>query len=168
MDQIINKVASSGLISLDLEEFYPEGERVFFDLKDLLFQGLILKEKDFREFLKQHNWETYKDKYVAVFCTADAVIPAWAFMLLGIYLNPFAKKVIYGSLTELEEKLYSEIIDKLNIAPFLDARVVIKGCSNKPVPVSAYVDIVNKLRPVVKSLMFGEPCSTVPLYKKKD
>lgn len=165
-DEIINKVSQSGLVTIDLESFYPEGERVLFDIKDLLFQELILKEKDFREFIKNEDWSKYKDKYVALTCSADAIVPTWAFMLLATQLEPFAKKVVFGKLEDLETILYSEILNKININEYADARVVIKGCSNLPVPPSAYVELTRLLRPVAKSIMYGEPCSTVPLYKK--
>ncbi|MDF2447674.1 MAG: hypothetical protein K0R26_178 [Bacteroidota bacterium] len=164
-DEIVNKVASSGLITIDLENFYPKGERVVFDLKPLLFQELILKEKDFREFVKQHNWENYRDKFVAITCSADAVVPTWAFMLVSISLEPFAQKIIFGSLETLESIVFHEQLQALNYGDYKDKRVVIKGCSNLPVPVNAYVELVKALRPLAKSIMYGEPCSTVPLYK---
>lgn len=163
---IINKVSQSGLITIDLEEYYPAGERVLFDIKDLLFQGLILREKDFREFIKNEDWSKYKDKYVALTCSADAIVPTWAYMLLATHLEPFAKKVVFGDLETLETILYSEILSKINVNDYLDARIVIKGCGKLPVPKAAYVEITRILRPVAKSIMYGEPCSTVPLYKK--
>ncbi|MFY7829047.1 MAG: DUF2480 family protein [Flectobacillus sp.] len=166
-DPIINKVASSGLVTLDLEDYYHQGERVIYDLKDNLFMGMILKEKDFREFLKNHDWSIYEGKNVAVICSEDAIIPTWAYMLLALKLSPFANAVVYGSLEQLEDKLYFDAIAKINPADYTEARVVVKGCSKVPVPTSAYVEITQKLMPYVKSLMFGEPCSTVPLYKKK-
>ncbi len=165
-DTIINKVAQSGLITIDLETFYPQGERILFDIKDQLFQGLILKEKDFREFIKNEDWSKYKDKYVALICSADAIVPTWAYMLLATQLEPFAKKVVFGNLEALETILYNEILSKLNINDYKDARVVIKGCGHLPVPKSAYVEITRLLRAVAKSIMYGEPCSTVPLYKR--
>jgi hypothetical protein len=165
-DQLINKVAQSGIVSLDLEEFYPAGERVLFDIKDLLFQGLILKEKDFREFIKNENWSAYKDKYVAIICSADAIVPTWAYMLLATHLEPFAKKVVFGNLEVLETVLFDEVLSKLNPNDYKDARIVIKGCGKLPVPIAAYVELTRILRPVAKSIMYGEPCSTVPLYKK--
>lgn len=165
--EIENKIANSGLITIDLEELYPKGERVSYDIAQNLWQGLALKEKDFREFIKTNNWGVYQDKFVAIHCSVDAIIPTWAFMLLSTALQPFAKKIIFGSLEELENNLFSEIISNIKTEDYVDARVIIKGCSNLPVPTSAYVELTNKLIPVVKSLMFGEPCSTVPLYKKK-
>jgi hypothetical protein len=164
-DEIVNKVANSGLMTIDLEEFYPKGERVLFDLKPLLFHELILKEKDFREFIKQHDWTTYRDKMVAITCTADAIVPTWAFMLVSIALEPFAKKIVFGNLETLEAILFNEVLSSVNYADYMDKRVVIKGCSNLPVSTNAYVDLVRGLRPFAKSIMYGEPCSTVPLYK---
>lgn len=165
MDEIINKVANSGLITIDLEEFYPKGDRVLFDIKPLLFHELILKEKDFREFIKQHDWSQYKDKLVAITCTADAIIPTWAFMLVSIALEPFAKKIVFGNLETLEAIIFNEALVAIVYEDYKDKRVVIKGCSNLPVSTNAYVELVRGLRPFAKSIMYGEPCSTVPLYK---
>jgi hypothetical protein len=164
-DEIINKVAQSGIVTIDLEEYYPEGSRVLLDIKPLLFQELILKEKDFRDFIKNEDWSKYKDCYVAVTCSNDAIVPTWAYMLLTLALGPHAKKVVFGTMDTLETVLFEEIISKLDLSKFKDARIVIKGCGTKPVPVSAYVAITEKLKPLAKSIMYGEPCSTVPLYK---
>jgi hypothetical protein len=164
-EEIINKVASSGLITIDLEEFYPKGERVLFDLKPLLFHELILKEKDFREFIKEHDWAGYKDKMVAITCTADAIVPTWAFMLVSIALEPYAKKIIFGNLATLEAILFNEVLKSINYSDYQDKRIVIKGCGNLPVSTNAYVELVRGLKPFAKSIMYGEPCSTVPLYK---
>ena len=164
-DEIINKVANSGLITIDLEEFYPKGERVLFDIKPLLFHELILKEKDFREFIKQHDWTQYQDKFVAITCSADAIIPTWAFMLVSIALEPFAKKIVFGNLETLEAIVFNEALFAIVYEDYKDKRVVIKGCSNLPVSTNAYVELVKGLRPFAKSIMYGEPCSTVPLYK---
>lgn len=166
-EEIINKVAQSGLITIDLEEYYQPGDRVVIDLKDHLFQGLILREKDFRDYVKNENWEKYRGKYVAITNTADAIIPTWAYMLLAVHLEPFAARVVFGDLEALEASLYTDALNKLDAEKFRDARVVIKGCSNLPVPKSAYVQLTHMLRPLAKSIMYGEPCSTVPLYKKK-
>lgn len=166
-EEIINKVANSGLITIDLEEYYPKGERVLFDIKPLLFQELILKEKDFREFIKQHNWTAYQNKYVAIVCTADAIVPTWAYMLISIALEPYAKQIIFGNLETLETILFNEVLQKINYSDYQDKRVVIKGCGNLPVSTHAYVALANGLRPFAKSIMYGEPCSTVPLYKAK-
>ena len=166
--EIVNKVAQSGLITIDLEDFYIPGERILFDMKDWLFQELILKEKDFREKLKEHDWNVYSGKFVAIICSVDAVVPTWAFMLVATQLKPVVKKLSFGDLHKLEEELFDEEISKLNIADFNDKKIVIKGCSKIEVPVSAFVNLTAKLRPVVKSIMYGEPCSTVPVYKRKD
>ncbi len=164
-DEIINKVANSGLITIDLEELYPKGERVLFDIKPLLFQELILKEKDFRDFIKQHDWSQYQDKLVAITCTADAIIPTWAYMLVSIALEPFAKKVVFGDLETLEAIAFNEALLSIVYEDYKDKRVVIKGCSSLPVCTNAYVELVRGLKPFAKSIMYGEPCSTVPLYK---
>ena len=164
-DEIINKVANSGLITIDLEEFYVEGERVLLDVKPLLFQELILKEKEFREFVKNEDWSKYKGKLVAITCTNDAIVPTWAYMLLSLALESHAKKIVFGNLEQLEVVLFEEALGKINLVQYKDARIVIKGCSNKPVPINAYVKLTAALKPFAKSIMYGEPCSTVPLYK---
>jgi hypothetical protein len=166
-DAIVNKVTDSGLITLDLETFFPKDEIAEFDLKDFLFRGLILKEKDFREALLALDWDQYKNKTVAIFCSADAVIPLWAYMLVGSYLQPVAKKVSAGTPEEIKKQALVQNIQSLDTNPYRDKRVVIKGCGDVPIGEYAFVEITNKLRPVVKSLMYGEPCSTVPVYKKK-
>lgn len=167
-ENFINKVAQSGLVTLDPAAFYPQGERVVYDIKDNLFMGLILKEKDFREFVKNYDWTQYQDKYIAVTCTADAIVPAWAYMLLANRLAPYAKEVVFGDADVLETVLFVKSIAGLDIEQYREQRIVIKGCGDIPVPVSAYVELTKKLTPVVKSLMFGEPCSTVPIYKRRD
>ena len=164
-NEIINKVANSGLITIDLEEYYPKEERVLFDLKPLLFQELILKEKDFREFIKNHDWALYQNKLVAITCTADAIVPTWAYMLISIALEPYAKKIVFGNLQTLETVLFNDALQTINYSDYTDKRIVIKGCGNLPVTTHAYVELVNGLRPFAKSIMYGEPCSTVPLYK---
>ena len=166
-DNIINRVSESALINFDLEEFYPKEEKISFDLKDYLFMSLILKEKDFREALKNLDWTTYQNKNVAVFCSADAIIPVWAYMLVGVYLAPVAKRFYFCRQEELDDMIFKEEIAALDITPYKDQRIIIKGCSDKPVPVSAYLEITRKLRPVAKSLMYGEACSNVPLFKQK-
>jgi hypothetical protein len=166
MPEIINKVAQSGLITIDLEEYYPQGERMVFDIKDWLFEGLILKENDFREKILKHEWSQYENKFVAITCSADAIVPTWAFMLLAVHLEPVAKKITFGNLEKLEEEIFDSIIAQFNSADFKDQKVVIKGCSNKKIPVSVYIKLTTFLRPLAKSIMYGEPCSTVPLYKK--
>ncbi|MBK0378004.1 DUF2480 family protein [Mucilaginibacter segetis] len=167
-ENIINKVAQSALVTLDPAIFYPKGERFVYDIKDNLFQGLILREKDFREFVKTHNWEQYKGKNIAITCTADAIVPAWAYMLLSNKLAPFAAEIVFGDEEVLETVLFLKQIANMDIEQYRDQRIVIKGCGDTPVPVSAYVELTKKLTPVAKSLMFGEPCSTVPIYKRKD
>lgn len=164
--EIINRVANSSLITFNLEELYPSGEQAEVDLKDLLFQGLILREKDLREFIKVHTWQNYQHKNVAVFCSTDAVIPTWAFMLIGIALQPFANKIVFGNRDVLASQLFKEALDKVDWEKFRDAKVVIKGCSDVHVPESAYVEAATRLRPLAASILYGEPCSTVPLYKK--
>lgn len=164
-NEIVNKVANSGIVTINLEDFITPGLRVLFDIKPLLFHELILKEKDFREFIKTNDWSIYKDKLVALTCSADAIVPTWAYMLLTLALEPYAKKVIFGSLNDLENILFSERLSELDASQFKDARIVVKGCGDKPLPTNAYVQITSSLKPFVKSIMYGEPCSTVPLYK---
>ena len=166
--EITNKVAASGLITLDLEEFYPEGERVLVDIKEQLFQGLILREKEYRAFIQETDWSTYQDKYVAITCSTDAIIPTWAYMLLTAALAPFAKKIVFGNLEQLEQNIFQETLAKLNLTPFKDARIVVKGCGKLPIPKGAFVELTSLLQPLAKSIMYGEPCSTVPLYKRKN
>ncbi|HMV07508.1 MAG TPA: DUF2480 family protein [Cyclobacteriaceae bacterium] len=165
--EIINKVASSSLITFDLEEFYLPGDRVLIDLKDQLFQGMILREKDLRDFIKVNDWSAYRDKLVAITCSADAVIPTWAYMLITIALKPYAKAIEFGSLEKLEEKLFDDALEKVDWEQFRNSKIVVKGCSKVNVPASAYVKTVAKLQPLAASLMFGEACSTVPLFKRK-
>ena len=166
-EQIINKVTNSGLVTFDLEDLYHKGERVIYDLKENLFMGMILKEKDFREFLKNHDWTQYTGKNIAIICSEDAIVPTWAYMLLTLKLQPVTNLVVFGNLEELENKLFFDALSKVDVEEFRGARVVVKGCSKVPVPTAAYVEITRLLQPVVQSLMFGEPCSTVPLYKKR-
>lgn len=167
MEEIINKVAGSGIVSIDLEEFYVPGERVLFDIKPHLFQQLILKEKDFREFVKTNDWSVYEGKVVGIICSADAIVPTWAYMLITLALEPFASKVFFGNLMDIENLLFAEKISAINPSVYKDARVVIKGCGEKPIPTNAYVQLSQLLKPFAKSIMYGEPCSTVPLYKAK-
>jgi hypothetical protein len=166
-DEIVNKVAESGLISLDLEKFLPDEEIAFFDLKDFLFMGMILKEKDYREALKQQDWEKFRNKNVAIGCSADAIIPVWAYMLAVAYLQPVAKEVMLGSEKELFKNLFLKNLSAINPADYTDQRVVIKGCGDTPIDNYAYAEVTKMLRPVAKSIMYGEPCSTVPVFKKK-
>ena len=166
-EPIINKVAESGLITLDLETLYPAGEIVLFDLKPFLFMELILKEKDFRQALQTHDWQPYAGKVVAVTCTADAIIPVWAYMLVASYLQPVAADIIMGDEQEALKQRFLSNIDAINTNEYTDQRVVIKGCGETPIGEYAYMAITKKLRPVAKSIMYGEPCSTVPVFKKK-
>lgn len=165
-EEIVNRVANSSLITIDLEEIYPEGDRVLYDLKDNLWQGLVLKEKDFRAFIKAHDWSQYQGKNIALYCSVDAIIPSWAYLLLSTALNPHANFVTQGNLKTLEVALWENEIAKLDPKEYQDAKLVIKGCSDKEVPGSAYLALSRKLQPLVKTMMFGEACSTVPLYKK--
>ena len=166
-EAIVNKVANSGLITIDLEEYLPKEEIVAFDLKDHLFRGLILKEKDFRETLKNYDWSIYQNKNVAVFCSADAIIPLWAYMLVVSYLQPVAKEVYVGTIAEMYKHLVIKNISSLNQNDFADQRLVIKGCGDVPIENYAYAEITKLLRPVAKSIMYGEPCSTVPIFKAR-
>lgn len=165
-DQIVNRVANSALVTIDLESYYTEGERVLVDIKDQLYQGLVLKEKDFRDFIKTHSWIDYTGKHVAVTCSADAVIPTWAFMLLSIALAPYARTVLMGTLEDLEVQLFRNALRDVDWQKFKDAKVVVKGCSTRYVPAAVYVEVSGKLSHVAGSIMFGEPCSTVPLFKR--
>lgn len=166
-EEIINRVANSKLKTFDLEEIYPKGERVLFDIKDWLFQELILKERDFRVFVKNHDWSQYKNAFVAITCSADAIIPSWAYMLVASEATVFANKVVIGNLETLETAIYQELLSFLDYSEFVDALVIIKGCADKPIPNSAYAFLIEKLQPIAKSIMFGEACSTVPLYKSR-
>jgi hypothetical protein len=166
MEEIINRVAGSGIVTLDLGDYYPEGKRAEIDLKNQLWQGLVLKEKDFREFISSTDWQEFTGQHVAVFCSADALIPTWAYMLVSSSLSGIAKTVHFGSLESLESALWTASLSRLNPQDFEDARVVVKGCADKPVSAQAFIDLSFRLKPFVKSLMFGEPCSTVPVYKK--
>ncbi len=164
---IINKVSNSGLITLDLEDFHDKAERVLFDIKPWLFREIILKEKEFREEVKNHDWIQYQDKNIAFTCTADAVIPVWAYMLLAVSVQPYAKRYIFGDLNQLETILFNEALSKIDYSQYKDFRVIIKGCGGFPVSVSAYVELTSKLLPYAKSILYGEACSNVPVYKKK-
>lgn len=167
MEEIVNRVANSPLVTIDLENFYPEGKRLLFDLKDFLYEELILREKEFREQLKSHDWKQYQDAYVALDCSTDAIIPAWAFLLVATYLQPYAKRIVKGNLEDLETSLYQEIISQMDVTPYENKKIIVKGCSKKPVPDAAYIQLIEKIQPHVQSLMYGEACSTVPLLKKK-
>ncbi|QMU66312.1 MAG: DUF2480 family protein [Flavobacteriaceae bacterium] len=165
-EEIINRVANSKLITIDLEELYPEGERVLFDIKDWLYEGIVLKEKDFREHVKGHDWTQYKGQYVALTCSEDVIIPSWAYLLLSAELAPYAITVVVGNLELLETVLFQKGIEDMSIVDYIDKPVIIKGCADKPIPASAFTWLAQKLQPVVGKMMYGEACSTVPLYKK--
>lgn len=164
---IINKVTESALTTIDLEEYYPKQETAVFDLKDYLFMGLILKEKDFRAALQATDWEQYRNKNIAITCTADAIIPMWAYMLVASNLQPVAHEVVFGNEQSINEMVLLKNLQKINGEDYADKRVVVKGCGDVAIPQAAYVEITNKLRPYVKSIMYGEPCSTVPIFKRK-
>ena len=166
-EEIINRIANSKLINIDLEELYPNGKRILFDIKDWLFEGIILKEKDFREHVTNHDWSQYQDNYVALTCSEDAIIPSWAYLLLSSELAPFAKKIVVGNLEMLETVLFQDIIQNFKVDDFKDKPIIIKGCAEKPIPPSAFAFLIQKLQPIAKTIMYGEACSTVPLYKKK-
>jgi len=166
-DTIVNKVAESGLITIDLEEYYPKGEIKVFDLKDHLFMGMILKEKDYRAALQNKDWAEYAGAYVGVTCSTDAIIPAWAYMLAASYLQPVAKEVVFGDAKTVVNTIFIKRLAGIQAEDYTDKRVIIKGCGDVQVPETAYLEITNKLRPYVKSLMYGEACSNVPVYKKK-
>ncbi len=167
METFVNKVAESGIITLNLEDFYPKEEVVVFDMKDYLFMGLILKEKDFREALKKLDLQLFENKIAALTCSTDAIIPVWAYMLVVVALEPVAKKVVFGNAAEAIQQLIIEGINKINATDYSDQRIVVKGCGELAIPQAAYVAVTQKLRAVAKSIMYGEPCSTVPVYKKK-
>jgi hypothetical protein len=167
-ENIVNKVAASGLITLNLEEYYNQGERVVYDIKDNLFHGLILREKDFREFIKTHDWTQYAGKNVAITCSADAIVPTWAYMLLANRLAPYVNEVVFGNFEALEAVLFTKALAKIDFGAYANERVVVKGCADIDIPVFAYVEITRELSKVAKSIMYGEPCSTVPIFKRKD
>ncbi|MEI8279003.1 MAG: DUF2480 family protein [Bacteroidota bacterium] len=167
MEAIVNKVAESGIITLDLAHYVPMAENIaIFDLRPFLFQEMILREKDYRAALQTHDWNVYKDKNVSLQCSVDAVIPIWAYMLAASYLQPIATSVFFGTVAEMKNHLIQQNISKIDKAEYADQRVVIKGCGDTPIPETAYIAVTEHLRSVVKSLMYGEPCSTVPIYKK--
>jgi len=165
--EIINRVASSNLVQIDMEDWYDHLQRRQFDLAEYLFKGLILKELDFRAALKLIDWTAYSNCHLAICCSADAIIPTWAFMLPATYASPYASSIIWGTVDQIDTILFDRWIEKLDIEKYRDQKVIVKGCSKFPVPISAYVAITAKLSSVVQSLMFGEPCSNVPLFKRK-
>ncbi|MBT8325936.1 MAG: DUF2480 family protein [Winogradskyella sp.] len=166
-EDIINRVSNSKLKLVDLEDYYPDGKRLVLDIKNWLYEELVLREKEFRQFVNDHDWSQYKDAYVVINCSSDAIIPDWAYMLITTQLQPYAKFVASGDLQSLDSLLFTEIINNLDVSQYKDAPVIIKGCATKPVPVDALIQLTNKLKPIAKSIMFGEACSSVPLYKRK-
>lgn len=166
-EEIINRVANSKLKTFDLEEIYPEGKRVFFDIKNWLFQEMILKEKEFRAYVKNHDWSQYKNTFVAVGSSVDVIIPSWAYMLITSEIMPYANKVVIGNLELLETVIYQELLSFIDVKEFENKPVIIKGCADKPIPNAAFSFLIQKLQPVAKSILFGEACSSVPLYKAK-
>ena len=163
---LINRVANSGIITINLEEFFPKEEVMVFDLKGFLFQEMILKEKDFRAALKEHNWSQYQDRAITIFCSVDAIIPTWAYMLVSSYLHGIANEIFQGSAEQYYTFYYKQVLNKIHYSQYQDKRIVIKGCSDKPVPTIAYMEITSKIKAYAKSIMYGEPCSTVPIFKK--
>lgn len=166
-DEIINRVANSKLKVIDLEDFYPNGRRIAFDIKDWLLEGFVLREKEFRNYVTEYDWSQYKGAYVALHCSTDAIVPDWAYMLISIKLQGVTQLTVIGNLEHLESIIYTQIISELDVSNYKDTPVIIKGCSHKPVPANALVLLAQKLKPVAKSIMFGEACSSVPLYKRK-
>ena len=164
--EIVNRVANSKLVTIDLEDYYPEGKRVVFDISSWLLEGIVLKEKDFRAAVSTHNWAQYKNQYIALYCSTDAIIPGWAYMLITLQLAPFAKKTVVGSLDTLESIVFTETIASLDLSAYKDKPVIIKGCAHKPIPENAFVLLSAALQPVAKRIMYGEACSFVPLFKK--
>jgi len=166
MSEIVNRVENSSLIQVNLDEYYPKGERVVFDLKDCLKDELVLIEKGFRAFISENNWEDYQDKYVGVICSADAIVPLWAFMLVASHIKPFAKKTVVGNKEDLEKAIFNDILSELDYTQFQDKNVIVKGCGKHPIPESVFVAFSLMLQDYAKNIMFGEACSAVPLYKK--
>lgn len=164
---LVNRVAKSGIITFNLEDYYPQEEILVFDIKDYLFRGLILREKDFRAAVAEHDWSQYQDKNLAIYCSTDAIVPIWAYQLATIAATPYAHKIAYGNVEDFVVAHYYQVLQSLDLQQYADQRIVIKGCSDKPVPVAAYMELAGLLTPVAKKIMYGEPCSMVPLYKKK-
>lgn len=165
--EIINRIKKSKLINIDLEDFYPQGERISFDIKDWLFEGVILKEKEFRTYVKNHDWSQYKNAFVALHCSTEAIIPSWAYLLISVKLSPYTNRIVVGDFKTIETVLFNEIISNLDLELYRDKHVLIKGCSEKPIPETAYVQLAQRLVHVATSVMYGEACSSVPLFKTK-
>ncbi len=166
-EEIVNRIAQSKLVTLDLEDFYPKGERILLDIGKWLYEGLILREKEFRAYLEKEEWEQYKDSFIALSCSSDAIIPGWAYMLITTKLQPYVKQIVVGDLELLETSIFQEIIANLDATAYEQKSIIIKGCSKKPIPPNAYLWLTAKIQPVAKSIMYGEACSSVPLFKKK-
>ncbi len=166
-EEIVNRIAQSKLIALDLEDFYPKGERILIDISQWLYEGLILREKEFRTYLEKEEWEQYQDTFIALSCSSDAIIPGWAYMLITTKLQPYAKRIVVGNLEVLETSIFQDIVANMDVKVFDQKSVIIKGCSKKPIPPNAYLWLIAKIQPVAKSIMYGEACSSVPLFKKK-
>ena len=164
--EIINRVTGSSLIVFNLEDYFPEFEVAEIDLSSILFQGQILREKDVRDFVKHHDWNQYLNKHLALHCSADAIVPTWAFMLIGIAVQPFAASVVFGNRDALMTQLFKNALSGVDWEKYRNEKVVIKGCGDRKVPESAFLEVASRLRPVATSIMYGEPCSTVPLYRK--
>ncbi len=164
---MVNRIANSGLITIKMEQFFPEAPIAHFDIKDYLFKALLLKEKDFRAAMQAHDWEQYKGKILLAYCSSDAIIPMWAYMLIASYAAPFAEDVFAGQPEDYYRAHFTKVFSSLDLAPYQDGRIILKGCTEgKPIPPQAYLELTKRLRPIAKSIMFGEPCSTVPIYKK--
>lgn len=166
-EDIINRVTNSKLVTIDLEDYYPEGKRIVFDIKDWLFKELILKEKEFRAHVVEHDWTQYQDSFVALTCSSDAIIPSWAYILISTNLAGIAKKIVVGNVLGLETSIFQDIINNLDVTEYQDKPVIIKGCATKQIPETTYVQLVSKLTPIARTIMYGEACSTVPLFKRK-
>lgn len=166
MSEIVNRVEKSGLLQIDLANFYPQGKRTTLDIKPWLFENQILREKEFRSHIKNHDWKQYNDQYVSIICSVDVIIPSWAFLLIALELESISKKVVFGSQEVLETILFEEYFSAFDFSQYQDRIVIVKGCGHLPIPQQAYIHFMNKAKPYAKSLMFGEPCSAVPLYKQ--
>ena len=166
-EEIVNRVAQSKLVTFDLEDLYPNGERILFDIKDWLYEEIVLREKEFRTFVEEHDWSKYQNTYVALTCSADAIVPGWAYMLIASRLSPYAKRIIVGDVEQLESAIYQTILENYDFSDLKGKPVIIKGCSNKPVPQDAYLLATAKIQSFAKSVMYGEACSSVPIFKRK-
>lgn len=164
--EIVNRVANSKLVTIDLDSLYPKGERILLDISPWLFQGLIVREKEFRQSLKEHDWKQYQDKYVVLYCSTDAIIPGWAYLLITTHLQPYVRLSIKGSLKKLDTILFTEIINNLDLELYRNKPVIITGCSENPIPETSYLQLIQKIMPVATSILYGEACSSVPLFKK--